>query len=56
VCESAPGSTPGIRSSAEELLDLRHAEETLRKFSRVIDQTGDSVFVTDRNGTVRSSR
>ena len=36
----------------DELARLARAEETLRKFSRVIEQTGDSVFVTNRDGVI----
>lgn len=35
-----------------EVDDRRKAEEAIRKLSRAIEQTGDSVFITDRDGVI----
>lgn len=44
--EPEPGAAPAPSWSGGD------AEETLRTFSRIIEQTGDSVFVTDREGII----
>jgi two-component system, NarL family, sensor histidine kinase NreB len=46
-----PGSRPNATPDDEATLRQR-AQETLRTLSRVVEQTGDSVFITDRNGTI----
>ena len=40
------------QSLQEEIEDRRRVEDTLRKLSRAIEQTGDSVFVTGRDGVI----
>ena len=52
VHEPPAEPTAGANAAAAASDGRRDVEETLRKFSRIIEQTGDSVFVTDREGVI----
>lgn len=52
ISRSEAAGRPIYTIILRDITERQRAEETLRKLSRAIEQTGDSVFVTDREGTI----
>jgi len=52
ISQSEAAGQPIYTIILRDITERQRGEETLRKLSRVVEQTGDSVFVTDRDGTI----
>lgn len=50
--KSLAGGETFFTLSVRDSTERRRAEDALRKLSRAIDQTAESIFITDRNGVI----